>query len=97
MSDRFNLHKRKTMVKRKATESLDEWLLERRTAVQNPQLAPEIAPTPCVTAPLPTTRTTHSPVDCDPEHVATTDSTVTEEGAADWFWSLLGQAGFELW
>ena len=85
------------MVKRKATESLDEWLLERRTTVEVPQPTTEVTSEPRITSPLPTSETTPPQVASEPVTEAPAAADVTEEGAADWFWSLLEHAGFERW
>ena len=66
-----------------ATESLDEWLVERRSASEVQQPDTEITPEPCTTSPLPTAETIQSQVASEPVAVALAEVDKTEEGAAD--------------
>ena len=83
------------MVKRKAAISLDEWLVERRVVLEVQQPEAGVATGPCINPHSPVAKTvppqevneliTGFPAEVD----------ITEEEAANWFWSLLEQAGFE--
>ena len=85
------------MVKRKATQNLDEWLragelasaAKRSEAQAQVQVAGDL-PSSSIKVADPSKAKIFSAV--GPAEVE-----VTREDAASWFWSLLSQAGFELW
>ena len=98
------------MVKRKANVSVDDWLGERATPSRIIPSTPaaveeELTPT-SLPVPVPTTTPASAPVAANPptnevpaEPVATTvgDVAVGQGEAAEWFWELLAQAGYERW
>lgn len=85
------------MVKRKATQNLDEWLRagELASAAKRSEAQTHVQ----VASDLPSLTTKA----VDPSKVEVLSAVgpaeveVTREDDARWFWSLLGQAGFELW
>ena len=85
------------MVKRKATQNLDEWLREgelasaaRRSETQtHAQVASDLSSS--------TTEIAGPPKVEGLSAVGPAEVEVTQDEAVSWFWSLLGQTGFELW
>lgn len=85
------------MVKRKAVDSLDEWLKKGELASAARRLdAESIAETesqiPSSTAEGITPQTAKGIPTVEPAELE-----VSSDEAANWFWSLLEQAGYELW
>ena len=85
------------MVKRKAANSLDEWLSEGDLASAAKQPNTEITTEPCTTPPPPTAEIVQPQVASEPSLVVTAKVDITEDEAANWFWSLLEQSGYERW
>ena len=85
------------MVKRKATESLDEWLHKGELAAAARRVSSEIAPEWDNTTVIPTAEKVQPQVATENPTVGPTDAGVTDDGASDWFWAILGQSGYELW
>ena len=85
------------MVKRKASESIDAWLQEGESASATIQQASETAPEAKPILPPPTVKDNLAQVTEESAAVAPADVEVTDDEAANWFWGLLEQAGFELW
>ena len=81
------------MVKRKATESVDEWLKEGEAVAAAKPTTPQKAPE---TVDLPTVEIGQTSVAENEVAESPADVAVTSEEAADWFWNLLEQAGYEL-
>ena len=84
------------MTKRKATNSLDEWLTERRVIAEVPIPAAEIPSEPSIAAPPPTAEASQPQLTSEPVSGVSAEVDITEV-AAEWFWSLLDQCGFERW
>ena len=86
------------MTKRKATNSLDEWLTERRVVSETPNPVAEIPSEPISAAPQPTAEASQLQLTSEPvSGTLPVEVDITEEVAAEWFWSLLDQCGFERW
>ena len=85
------------MTKRKAPNSLDEWLTERRVVSEVPIPAVEIPSEPSIVAPHPTAEASQLQLTSEPVSGISAEVDITEEMAAEWFWSLLDQCGFERW
>ena len=85
------------MVKRKADQSLDEWLLEGELAAAERRANAHVDNQPDNPfMPAATESAVPSNVE-EPSAVAPVAEGVSQEDAGLWFWSLLGQAGFEIW
>ena len=85
------------MVKRKANQSLDEWLLEGELAAAGRRSEQPIGTQPDITLSPPTAELVAPPEVVNPSVTIPMGVEVTHDEATRWFWSLLGQAGFELW
>lgn len=85
------------MVKRKATHDLDEWLREGELASTARRSETQLGTQSTSVLPSSTTDDTVPPKVEEFSGVVPTEVEVTQEEAASWFWSLLGQVGFELW
>ena len=85
------------MTKRKATESLDEWLIERRLASEAQIPVVEVPLEPSIATPSPTAETNPPQVINEPVIGVPTEVDITEEVASEWFWALLEQLGYERW
>ena len=85
------------MVKRKASESIDEWLKEGESASVARQQTTEIATEPNPALPSPTVESVPPQVTEEAVAVAPADVEVTDDEAANWFWSLLEQSGYKRW
>ena len=85
------------MVKRKATNSPDEWLIEGELASATTQPGSEIAIEPCTTVPSPAAEIIQPQVASDPSVVVPAERAITETKVARWFWSVLAQAGYKCW
>ena len=85
------------MVKRKASENIEEWLREGDTISATETPTSHIAPGPQLETVSPTAEV--SPVQVVEERpaVAPADVEVNATEAANWFWELLAQVGFEIW
>ena len=85
------------MVKRKANQSLDEWLIAGELAAAARRSENHIG-TQSNTPLNPSTTELVEPSEvAEPSVVVPVGAEVTLDEATRWFWSLLGQAGFELW
>ena len=80
------------MVKRKAIDSVDEWLKEGELAASSRQARIETTPQAVAGRLLPTAELVQVQV-----AGASHDMAVSTKEAANWFWELLGRAGYELW
>ena len=85
------------MVKRKATDSVDEWLKEGELATSSRQANLEPTPEAVAALPLPIGEDIRVQVAEDDVAMASTDVAATHEEAANWFWDLLVRAGYESW
>ena len=85
------------MVKRKVVTSLDEWLKEGEvvSAANQPRTEPTTEPDSTKT--LPTADEVHPVVVTKPSAVAPFEVAPTEDDAANWFWELLENSGYECW
>ena len=81
------------MVKRKTIESVDAWLQEGEEAAATKPTTPRKTP---VTVDLPTVEIVPTSVAGNEVAESPSEVEVTNEEAANWFWNLLEQAGFEL-
>ena len=77
------------MTKRKATTSLDEWLIERRVVSEAPIPAAEIPLEPSITPFPPTVEADPPQLTSEPVPGVSAEVDITEEVVAEWFWSLL--------
>ena len=84
------------MVKRKAPDIVDDWLREGELAAAAMQVNIEAIPKAVTPLPLPTVEPNTVQVAGGDVAVASTEVAVTTEEAANWFWGLLVQAGYEL-
>lgn len=85
------------MVKRKADQSLDEWLLEGELAAAERRANTHVNTQPDQPFISAATKSVAPLTVEEPSAVAPITAEVSPDEAARWFWSLLGQAGFELW
>lgn len=85
------------MVKRKADQSLDEWLLEGELAAAERRVNTHVDTQPDNPFISAATESVVPPTVEEPSAVAPITEEVSQEEAGRWFWSLLGQVGFELW
>ena len=85
------------MVKQKTTDSVTDWLEEGELVAAARQTNSETTPEVVATLPLPTVETNTMQMAEGDVSVASDDVAVTQEEAANWFWSLLAQAGYELY
>ena len=85
------------MVKRKATQDLDEWLREGEIASAARRSATQPDTQSIKAFPISTAEGAVPPKVEELPAVVPAEVEVTQEEAASWFWSLLGQTGFELW
>ena len=84
------------MVKRKAAISLDEWLT-RGVEIADSTPALEVVNEGVEVAVAAPTAEVRPELKEEPTTEASVDVAVTEQEAADWFWSLLDTLGYELW
>ena len=85
------------MVKRKANQSLDEWLRDGELAAVANRSDKHIGNQPNIPLTSSAAEVVASPKVAEPLVVVPVEAEVTHDEAVRWFWSLLGQAGFELW
>lgn len=85
------------MVKRKATYSVDEWLKKGELAASNRRANLETTPEDVAALPLPTVEDIQVQVAEEDVAMASIDVATTNEEVANWFWDLLGRAGYEIW
>ena len=85
------------MVKRKATESLDEWLHEGELAAAARRLNIEVAPEVGNTTVTPTAESVQPQVAKETPTAGPAEAEVTNDEASNWFWAILEQSGYELW
>ena len=85
------------MTKRKASVSLDEWLNDRRIVSEIQSPVTEFSSDPRLTTPPPTAEASQLQVAGEVTTESSKEVDTTEGKAAEWFWQLLAQAGFELW
>ena len=86
------------MTKRKAPNILDDWLTERRVVLEFPTSVAEIPFGLISAAPQPTVEASQLQLTSEPvSSTPPAEVDITEEVAAEWFWSLLDQCGFERW
>ena len=85
------------MVKRKATENLDEWLKKGQLASAAMRLDTEFFAE--VDNPIPSSTAESVPPQTSKETptVAPAEVEVSIDEAANWFWNILEQSGYELW
>ena len=83
----------RAMVKRKAIESVDAWLKEGEAAAAAKPTTPKKTPK---TVDLPTVAIGQASVAENEVAESPAEVAVTSEEAANWFWNLLEQAGYEL-
>ena len=84
------------MVKKKAPDSVDDWLREGELTASSRQPNLETTPESTAALPLPIAEDTHLQVAEDNVAMASAEVGVTLEEAAIWFWDLLVPAGFEM-
>ena len=84
------------MVKRKASDSVDDWLREGELVAAARQISIEAIPEAVTPLPLPTVEPYTMQVAEGDVDVASTEVAVTTAEAANWFWSMLVQVGYEL-
>lgn len=85
------------MTKRKASESLDEWLNGGRSELEIPSPVTELSADPVLDTSPATAEASSVPVTSEVVIESSTRVDTTEEQAVEWFWQLLEQAGFVLW
>lgn len=86
------------MVKRKADISMDEWLSKSvGIPEESSSIATVVPDLRAVTTNGPTEGVDADPATTGPVPVPVANMATDEEGASDWFWSLLEQCGYELW
>lgn len=85
------------MTKRKATESLDEWLIEQRLASEVQLPVAEAPLEPSIVTPPPTAETSQPQVATESVTWIPAEVDITEEVASEWLWSLLEKSGYERW
>ena len=85
------------MVKRKENQNLDEWLIEGELAAATRRSKQPIGTQPNITYSPSTAESVEVPELVNPLVTVPLGVEVTHDEAARWFWSLLGQAGFEIW
>ena len=85
------------MVKRKASENIEEWLREGETISAARTPTSYIAPGPQLATVSPTAEVSPVQVVEESPAVAPADMEVNANEAANWFWELLAQDGFEIW
>ena len=85
------------MVKRKAVDSLDEWLKEGELASAARRLNTENIAEVESQVPNPTAEDTTPQMAKGLPTVEPVGLKVSDDEAASWFWALLAQAGYELW
>ena len=85
------------MTKRKASESLDEWLNDRRSVLETQGPVTELVVDPGLATFPSTAEASSLQLACEEGIESSMGVDITEEKAAEWFWQLLEQAGFELW
>lgn len=83
------------MTKRKAEISLDEWLGKGVLSAEASKAIPTASTTEGVTES--TTGAVRSPLNEEAVAVPTAMVDVAERDAAEWFWELLAQSGYEWW
>ena len=85
------------MGKRKATESLDEWLHEGELAAAARRVNVEVAPEGDNTTVTPTAESVQPQVAKETPTAGPADAGVTDDEASNWFWAILEQSGYERW
>ena len=85
------------MTKRKATDNLDEWLIERRVVSEVQIPVAEVPSEPSITPPPPTAEASQPQLTSEPVLGVPAEVDITEEVAVESFWALLEQSGFERW
>ena len=85
------------MVKRKAVDSLDEWLKEGELASAARRLNAESIAETESQIPSSTAEDITPQMDKGIPTLEPAELEVSGDEAASWFWSLLAQAGYELW
>ena len=85
------------MVKRKAVDSLDEWLKKGELASAARRLDTEIVAEIDNQIPSSTAEGVPPQMTKGIPTVAPAEVEVSSDEAANWFWSILEQAGYELW
>ena len=84
------------MVKRKASDSVDDWLREGKLAAAARHISIEAIPEAVTPLPLPTVEPQYVQVAEGDVAAAVAEVEVTNAEAANWFWGLFVQAGYEL-
>lgn len=85
------------MVKRKASDNIEEWLKEGETASAAITPTSDIAQEPKLIPFPPTAKASPIQVVEGSAAVGPADVEVAADEATNWFWGLLEQDGFELW
>ena len=85
------------MVKQKTTDSVTDWLEEGELVAAARQTKAETTTEIVVAPALPIIETSPMQMAEGDVSVASNDVAVTHEEAANWFWNLLAQAGFEIY
>ena len=85
------------MVKRKANQSLDEWLIEGELAATTRRSEQPIGTQPNTTHSPSTAESVEVPELVNPLVTLPLGVEVTHDEATRWLWSLLVQVGFEVW
>ena len=84
------------MVKRKASDSVDDWLKEGELVAATRQINIKAIPEAVTPLPLPTVEPHTVQMAEGDVAAAVAKEEVTDTEAANWFWGLLVQAGYEL-